>query len=270
MSIVVVDQYWQIVKKKNRNGRTLCSMSIIVVYLVLTVRHIGGQYETSEDSTSQAASSVVSDEGAPILGRRAERERDRLSDSDFSDDSDWTPFKEQGGFGSRLFDLSDLGKNLLSDIEYSLPMRLTAGEQNTLFYYVHLDCTEGVLLCSPTSSNSGRLKLILDNFRMMAPLIHDLLQNTMRFKKLKVQEVSDCLINKTLIANKEHAMLFECPPAKNESSKKLASLTYWVVGRLFFMPQPREVYICYQDLAPQNLVEIAFRLALSASGYKLG
>uniref|UniRef100_A0A1B6LS24 Protein inturned n=1 Tax=Graphocephala atropunctata TaxID=36148 RepID=A0A1B6LS24_9HEMI len=225
-----------------------------------------GHYETSEDSTSQAASSVVSDEAAPILGRRAERERDRLSDSDFSDDSDWAPFKDQGGFGSRLFDLSDLGKNLLSDIEYSLPMRLTAGDQNTLFYYVHLDCTDGVLLCSPTNSSSGRLKLVLDNFRMMAPMIHDLLQNTVRFKKLKVQEVSECLINKTLIANKEHAMLFECPPVKNESSKKATPLTYWVVGRLFFMPQPREVYICYQDLSPQNLVEIAFRLALSASG----
>lgn len=55
-----------------------------------------GQYETSEDSASQAASSVVSDEAAPILGRRAEREHagdSRLSDSDFSDDLDWPPFK---------------------------------------------------------------------------------------------------------------------------------------------------------------------------------
>lgn len=56
--------------------------------------------EISEDSTR---SSIISDEVAPILGRRAEREREReravttsdtnshsrLSDSDFSDDSDW-------------------------------------------------------------------------------------------------------------------------------------------------------------------------------------
>ncbi|XP_054272799.1 protein inturned-like [Macrosteles quadrilineatus] len=225
-------------------------------------------YETSEDSTSQAASSVVSDEAAPILGRRAERERATdsiLSDSDFSDDLDeWTSLNS--GAGSRLFDLSEIGRNLLSDVEYSLPMRLTAGDQNPLFCYVHLDCAEGVILSNPTLTASGQLRHILHNFRTLAPLIHELLQNTVRFKKLKVQEVSECLINKTLIANKEHAMLFECPPAKTDSGKKSKPLTYWIVGRLFFMPQPREVYICFQDSSPQNMVEIACRLALSASG----
>ena len=44
----------------------------------------------------------MSDEALPILGRRAERERasasdtnshSRLTDSDISDDSDWTPYK---------------------------------------------------------------------------------------------------------------------------------------------------------------------------------
>lgn len=58
--------------------------------------YVIGQYETSEDSASQTTSSVVGDESAPILGRRAEREHagsSRLSDSDFSDDSDWPPFK---------------------------------------------------------------------------------------------------------------------------------------------------------------------------------
>ncbi|XP_054273007.1 protein inturned-like isoform X2 [Macrosteles quadrilineatus] len=224
-------------------------------------------YETSEDSTSQAASSVVSDEAAPILGRRAERERATdsiLSDSDFSDDLDeWTSLNS--GAGSRLFDLSEIGRNLLSDVEYSLPMRLTAGDQNPLFCYVHLDCAEGVILSNPTLTASGQLRHILHNFRTLAPLIHELLQNTVRFK-LKVQEVSECLINKTLIANKEHAMLFECPPAKTDSGKKSKPLTYWIVGRLFFMPQPREVYICFQDSSPQNMVEIACRLALSASG----
>lgn len=32
------------------------------------------------------------------------------------------------------------------------------------------------------------------------------------------------------------------------------------------MPNAKEVYVCYEESAPQNMVEIAFRLALSASG----
>lgn len=40
----------------------------------------------------------------------------------------------------------------------------------------------------------------------------------------------------------------------------------YVFRRLFFTPQPREIYVCYSEEAPQNLVEIAFRLGLSAAG----
>jgi hypothetical protein len=29
------------------------------------------------------------------------------------------------------------------------------------------------------------------------------------------------------------------------------------------MPHPREVYVCYQDNIPQNIIELAFRIDLS-------
>jgi hypothetical protein len=45
------------------------------------------------------------------------------------------------------------------------------------------------------------------------------------------QEVSNSLINKSLIAIKEHGVLFECMSPDGESSKKSSTpLAYWVVG----------------------------------------
>ncbi|XP_068082746.1 protein inturned isoform X2 [Anabrus simplex] len=163
------------------------------------------QGSTSEDSASQAASVVseVSDEAAPILGRRAERERgshrssntsvnvSRLTDShsEHSDDSDsdWEAYREQNHYGSMTssYDLSDVRQTLLSDVEDLLPSKLTAGEENVLFHYVHLDTTEGILLCPPVNREqvqSTRLQEILYNFRRSCQAIHSLLQNTVQFK----------------------------------------------------------------------------------------
>lgn len=60
--------------------------------------------------------------------------------------------------------------------------RLTAGEDNNLIHYVHFDSTEGVLLCPPSQVQSTHLQHVLNNFRNTAQLIHELLQNTVRFK----------------------------------------------------------------------------------------
>jgi hypothetical protein len=257
--------------------------------LVPTAPGLSLQGSASEDSTSQAASVVseMSDEAAPILGRRAERERgshrgsdtsatpSRLTDShsEHSEDSDsdlelQRSHNHQWNLNSQ-FDLSDMTQSLLSDVSDILPSKLTAGDGNTLFHYVHLDFTEGILLCPPVNREqvqSNRLQEILHHFRRSCQVIHDLLNNAVHFKKLMGQEISKSYINKSLIAIKEHGVLFECTPIDGECTKKCIPLTYWVVGRLFFTPHPREVYVCYHDSAPQNMVEIAFRLGLSASG----
>ena len=35
------------------------------------------------------------------------------------------------------------------------------------------------------------------------------------------------------------------------SKRPNAVLSYWVAGRLFLSPHPRECYVCYHDSAPQ-------------------
>lgn len=52
----------------------------------------------------------------------------------------------------------------------------------------------------------------------------------MMFQKLMGQEISKSLINKSLIAIKEHGVLFECTPNDGECTKKSVPFTYWVVG----------------------------------------
>lgn len=67
--------------------------------------------------------------------------------------------------------------------------RLTAGDGNTLFHYVHLDFTEGILLCPPVNREqvqSNRLQEILHHFRRSCQVIHDLLNNAVHFKVLYV------------------------------------------------------------------------------------
>lgn len=80
------------------------------------------------------------------------------------------------------------------------------------------------------------------------------------------EEMSKSLINKSLVAIKEHGMLFEVPYQDETVVKKtIPKITYWVVGRLFFMPHPRELYVCYQDNVPQNMIDIAFKLGISTA-----
>ncbi|XP_063243718.1 protein inturned [Bacillus rossius redtenbacheri] len=226
---------------------------------------------TSEDSASQTAS-VLSDEAAPILGRRAERGRAPASGSQSSgdSDSDWEAYQNENRDKDSTFDISDVRKSLLSQVDDILPTKLTAGKQNALFHYVRLDLTEGVLLCPPSPGHAPAPALaeVLHNFRRSCQAIHALLQNTVHFKKLLAQDIAQSRINKSLVAVKEHGVLFECArgDAEGAGKRQPLPLAYWVVGRLFFTPYPREVYVCYHDAAPQNMVEIAFRLALCTAG----
>ena len=48
-------------------------------------------------------------------------------------------------------------------------------------------------------------------------------------------------------------MLFHLRPGEGEGGRgpALPLLSYWVAGRLFPAPHPRECYVCYHDSSPQ-------------------
>lgn len=146
-------------------------------------------------------------------------------------------------------DISNIRENLLNQAEYLTPKVLTTGNKNYLYHYVHLDMVEGILLSSKPLENSTKDHKILVNFNKCIHIIHKLLHNAVRFKKMLNSDMDKTVINKSLIAVKEHGVLFEWE-----------NVTYWVVGRLYTTPHPKELYVCYQDSAPQNLIEVAFKL----------
>lgn len=227
--------------------------------------------DTSEDSASLVASLPSDDTVFMNVKGRSERGHSRMSHSDQEasedSDSDWEASDTHAGHRpTSTTDLSDLHNSLLKNVEGTVPSKLSTGAENTVFHYVHIDTNEGILLSPVHSHYSTNLTEILSKFRSTAMHIHSLFQNTISFKKLKGIEASHSLINKSLVAIKEFGALFEynVPPRGNE--KPPPPLNFWVVGRLFFMPASREVYVCYEDSAPQNLVELAFRLALTSTG----
>ncbi|XP_018355019.1 PREDICTED: protein inturned isoform X1 [Trachymyrmex septentrionalis] len=205
--------------------------------------------QTSEDSLSQGTGGVseMSDEAMPILGRRAIREKIN-SASRYSDDSDSDIDIYKSDSNVLTMDISNIRENLLNQAEYLIPQKLTAGDKNYLYHYVQLDMVEGILLTSIPIQNTSKDNKILVNFNKCVHVIHKLLRNTVRFKMLN-QDIDKTVINKSLIAVKEHGVLFEWE-----------NTAFWVIGRLYTSPHPKELYVCHQDSAPQNLIEIAFRL----------
>ncbi|XP_011494258.1 PREDICTED: protein inturned [Ceratosolen solmsi marchali] len=205
----------------------------------------GYSLEASRDSPSQDSLSQVSemsDQAAPILGRRATRERSNALLTRYSDDSDSDLDNDQTG----ISEISNIRENLLHQAEYIVPKIVTTGNKNSLVYYVHIDLFEGVLISSRVNELDSEF---LSNLNGCAQMIHKLLSDTKRYKKLLTHDAGKSVINKSLIAIKEHGILLEWE-----------NCTYWIVGRLYNSPRPKELYICYQDCAPQNLIEMAFRL----------
>lgn len=80
-------------------------------------------------------------------------------------------------------------------------------------------------------ANNQIMNQIYTNFRKGCQTIHNIFQNTIRFNNLLSQDMAKLVVNKSLIAIKEHGMLFEC--SIEENGKKINSITYWVVGYVF-------------------------------------
>ena len=157
--------------------------------------------------------------------------------------------------------------------------QLSISPDNTIFHFLHLDVGEGVFLAPLSPPGGPYHNAVLDNFRSACQIIHSSFQMTIRSKDLvKSREAGQGLnqvsqrpwLNKSLVAVKEQGMLFHYNPSDDEdlmnsttnsSKKNMSILSYWVAGRLFLSPHPRECYVCYHDSAPQVMIELAFRLA---------
>lgn len=226
----------------------------------------------SDDSVSQGGYSELSDElvveqkeeKQQVAGRRATREG-KARESDGGEDSDIEDYRDGSQLSSSSYDFAEIRQALFNESEGLQPMKLTVGNENVLYHYVHLDDNSGILLSPPNSTSSSIvLRDILANFNECCHRIHGIFENALRFKSLRPQEMANSVMNKSVIAIKEYGTLFEYNYT-HQNCKKPSKLTYWVIGRMYYMSFPREIYVCYQDTIPQNLIEIAFKLGMSNS-----
>nr|XP_021181739.2 protein inturned [Helicoverpa armigera] len=224
-------------------------------------RHSSLDVSYSEDSNSLKSNSEVSEER--VQGRRADREQRNRRDSSGSE-SDWD--KLDGSRTSGSMDMSDIRKSLLNEINQVPVQRITAGEENVLFHFVQLESEKGMLIAPVKNlelqANNVLYSYIVKTFRSACKRIHELLQHSIRFKK---NHAPSNPLNKILVAVKEHGMLFQVPldilSQCGVSKKNTEPYLFWVVGRVFSEPEPRELYLCYHESVPQDLTEVAYLLS---------
>ncbi|CAB3254886.1 unnamed protein product [Arctia plantaginis] len=224
-------------------------------------RHSSLDVSYSEDSNSLKSNSEISEDR--VQGRRADREQKNRRDSSGSE-SDWE--RLDGSRTSSNVDMSDIRKSLLNDINHVTVQRITAGDENVLFHFVELESEKGILIAPVKNieiqANNVLYSYIIKTFRSACKRIHELLQHSIRFKK---NHAPSNPLNKILVAVKEHGMLFQVPPdiltQCGVSKKMTAPYQFWVVGRVFSEPEPREFYLCYHESVPQDLTEVAYMLS---------
>ncbi|KAM3964976.1 inturned planar cell polarity protein [Aphomia sociella] len=215
----------------------------------------------SEDSNSLKSNSEISDDR--VQGRRADREQKNRRDSSGSD-SDWD--KQDGSRAGSSIDMTDIRKSLLNEIDRVTTHRITAGDDNVLFHFVQLESAKGVLIAPVNNievqANNVLYSYIIKTFRSACKRIHDLLQHSIRFK---ANQTPANPLNKILIAVKEYGMLFQAPThLLNQcgiNKKNSETFQFWVVGRVFSEPEPKELYLCYHESVPQDLTEVAYLLS---------
>jgi len=143
--------------------------------------------------------------------------------------------------------------------------QLSVSPENTVIHYLHLDVGQGVFIAPTLSTALGPAHTqIIDNFRAAAQIIHSGFEMSMRCAELMQAAEGHSAkpwFNKSLVGVREQSMLFHVRIGKGDSGL----FPYWVAGRLFPSPQPRQCYVCYHDSAPQMMIELAYRLAFGVN-----
>jgi len=228
----------------------------------VSLPHSDANSEISDDADQKRASS------SGIIGSTGKLWEEERSESPVSDeDSSFWELYRSGQRSHLNFSEEMPGASDEEEVLAYTVSQLSISPENTIFHFLHLDVGEGVFLAPLVPPSGPYHTQVLDNFRAACQIIHSSFQMTIRSKELvKGREgaAPRPWLNKSLVAVKEQGMLFHYSPSdgEEESPKKpLPVLSYWVCGRLFLAPNPRECYICYHDSAPQVMIELAFRLA---------
>ncbi|XP_017479689.1 PREDICTED: protein inturned [Rhagoletis zephyria] len=195
-------------------------------------------------------------------------------DSD-SGGSDWDNFGEQNPlhYGCDSVLQSQMTESLWKEINNVVPVKISAGWKNAIFYYVYVDNTNGSVFC-PLKANSESFPFLAE-MRKACHTIRAVLQNTKHYRRLMAQENTKPAASKGMLAIKEHGVTIQvrevmtdaaaAASAGSTEAEGVVKGRFVVIGRLFNSPL-KEVYVCHKPDVPQNMVEMAFRLSFFSVG----
>ncbi|XP_041359859.1 protein inturned-like isoform X2 [Gigantopelta aegis] len=168
---------------------------------------------------------------------------------------------------TRLFPNASELTPLIQDISLANTMcsKITSGKSNCLFHYIHNDVVSGVCITPPVTSRQSlpHAKLLHNFYRCSAQIKNMFTVSTQR-KDAHSDEEPLFDTDSGLRNIREYGVLFhDDHHVITDGKKSTSSLCYWVVGRRFSRPVKRELYVCFHESTPQNLVEMAFHLGFS-------
>ncbi|XP_045604024.1 protein inturned isoform X1 [Procambarus clarkii] len=230
--------------------------------------HTGCECEGSLGETSEDSFTHSSHDSSLAL------EEDEEGDDE--SESDWRIYKPTENRGLHQYDLDIKSPHQRQPIS---PIRVTCGKDGVLFHLVQLEVGEGVIIqsepsavsSSPAASPISATPMqppppfhaqVLQSFRSTCAHIHHVLHAAIRGKEPN----GNYSVSTALNGIKEHGVLFTYTPPNTDGGttgkRRTQTFSYWVVGRLLVAPYQREVYVCFHESVPQNVLELAFKVSL--------
>ncbi|XP_033731604.1 protein inturned-like [Pecten maximus] len=160
----------------------------------------------------------------------------------------------------RLFHVDYSHSNeLAQDDLKNKKIKLTVGAENCLLHFLHIDKIDGVFV-NPTLGTHELEKDITHNFHLCCTQIKHMFDRY-RYRKKNTKR-DECENDYRMPSHpdpsfyhlREEGVLFHVP--QSDADQKVQE-SYWVVGR---QRSKTELYVCFKDGTPQNLVELAFRM----------
>ncbi|XP_061400751.1 protein inturned [Musca vetustissima] len=180
-----------------------------------------------------------------------------IANADDSDSgSDWENFMEENilrcAIDAEL--QSQVTESLWKEISNVVPINISSGCLNNIYYYIYVDGTNCTSF-SPLKSAKDTAPFAREMHLGFHAIRKTLRSTRHRRDWQRTQNTRDLMI-----PIKEHGLTVQVVDKTSLEKYKFA-----VIGRLFLSP-PREVYICHRPDMPANMVELAFRLSFFASG----
>ncbi|XP_028397888.1 protein inturned-like isoform X2 [Dendronephthya gigantea] len=220
-----------------------------------------GSVENIKSSGVEETESVHSGmSGGPLSPYRRRRQSSNVSDASKESTGSIKTSRSATAVPLTLAKLRKDTENT-GDLKFNYLNKLNSGEENTVFHYVIHNIFHGIIMSPFVTASRGKLHdAVLENFNKACLKIKRHFRRNSMLNKNKSCSPQEKFSSTSSDTIAEMGIQFCVPDTKRQGPL----LKYWVKGRLIFSGGPKEFYVCYQDSASQNSVELAFKLGFGS------